>query len=101
MNTREILILKTLQFKQLQQQGHSLEASDLVDQLLASDPQKADELSKNVCARLPIHLVHELESICGLLNLNKREVITLAVEDFLEKAAATLEEFGAFPEGGI
>lgn len=101
MNTREILILKTLQLKQLNQQGHSFEAGQLVDQLLASDPQKADELTKNVCARIPVHLAQEMESVCGLLNLNKREMITMALEDFLEKAAATLDEFDAFPEGGI
>jgi len=101
MNTREILILKALQFKQMCQQGHSLDSGDLVDRLLDSDPVKADELSKNVCARIPLELAKDMEAIGGLLNLNKREIITLALNDFLDKAKATLDEFEAFPEEGI
>lgn len=101
MNTREILILKALQFKQMYQQGHSLDSGDLVDRLLDSDPAKADELTKNVCARIPLELAKDMEAIGGLLNLNKREIITLALNDFLDKAKATLEEFEALPEEGI
>ena len=99
MNTREILILKTLQLKQSTEQ--SAFGDDLVDQILASNPEKADEMTKNVCARIPMHLAEQMESVGGLLNLNKREIITMALNDFLAKAAATLDEFNAFPEEGI
>lgn len=102
MNTREILILKTLQFKQLHQHGHSFDDDgSFVDQLLDADPEKADQITKNVCARIPLKLAQEMEGIGGLLNLNKRELITLALHDFLDKAKATLDEFDAFPEEGI
>lgn len=95
MNTREILILHALQFKQLNDEsGHG----DMVDHLFAQDPDRADELTKNVCARIPLKLAEEMESVGGLLSLNKREIITLAIRDLLDKAKAIVKEFDAFPE---
>jgi hypothetical protein len=96
MNTRETLILHALQFKQLNDgSGHA----DIVDHLLTENPERADELTKNVCARIPLVLANEMEQLGGLLNLNKREIITLAIHDFLDKARDVLEEFDAMPEG--
>lgn len=100
MNTREILILKALQFKQLHTTGSNFNG-DLVDALLEGDPSQADELTKNVCARVPMELAKDMEAVGGLLNLNKREIITMALIDFLDKAKATLDEFEALPEEGI
>ena len=95
MNTRETLILHALQFKQLNDgSGHG----DMVDHLLAQDPDRADELTKNVCARIPLTLAEEMESVGVMLSLNKRELITLAIRDLLDKAKAIVEEFDAFPE---
>ena len=39
-----------------------------------------------------------MEEIGSLLDLNKREMITLALNDFLAKAVATIEEFDAWPK---
>lgn len=100
MNSRETLILKALQFKELNSSGSSM-AGDLVDQLLNQNPEKADELTKNVCARIPLELANEMEQLGGLLSLNKREIITLAIHDFLDKAREVLDEFDALPEGGV
>ena len=101
MNTRETLVLKTLLWKQtLTGAGHG----DLVDQFLADQPGTADELTKNICARVPLQLAKEMELVGGMLDLNKREIITLAVNDFLDKARQTLTEFKAWPddvEGGL
>ena len=98
MTPRETLILKALQFKSIQS-GASMDG--LVDTILAQNPDQADAITKNVCARLPIGLVEEMEQLGGLLSLNKREIITMALNDFLDKAKATLDEFEAFPEEGI
>ena len=95
MNTREILILKALKLKELNT-GHS--GSKLVDQLFEEHPEKADELTKNVCARIPLELAQDMEFIGGLLDLNKRELITIAVHDFLDKAKSVIQEFDAMPE---
>ena len=96
MNTRETLVFKTLAWKQtLTGSGHA----DLVDHFLDQDQEKADELTKNVCARVPLQLAKDMETLGGMLDLNKREIITLALNDFLDKAHNTLTEFNALPVG--
>lgn len=96
MNTRETLILKVLECKQLHTGGGN---SQFVDALFEQNPEAVEAITKNVCARLPIGLVEDLEGLTALLDLNKREIITLAVRDFLDKAHATLDEFDAWPKG--
>lgn len=94
MNTRETLILKTLKFKNV----HTGASNDgFVDHLLAQNPDQADAITKNVCARIPISLAEEMEELGGLIGLNKREIITMAIVDFLEKAHAVMDEFNAWP----
>lgn len=95
MNTRETLILKTLEFKAV---NTGTNTGDFLDTLLDQNPDKADELTKNVCARIPLQLAKDMESIGSLLDLNKREIITLAINDFLDQARATLNEFDAWPK---
>lgn len=96
MNTRETLILKTLQCKALY---NGADNANFIDAIFEKNPEQAEAFTKNVCARIPLALADEMESLGGLLGLNKREVITLAVRDFLEQAAATLTEFDAWPKG--
>ena len=105
MNTREILVFKTLAWKQTLTTGGlgSLNA-DLVDRALDENPEQADTLTKNVCARVPLQLAQDMEAVGGMLDLNKREIITMALNDFLDKARDTLTEFKAWPEdveGGL
>ncbi len=105
MNTREILVFKTLAWKQTLTTGGlgSLNA-DLVDRALDENPDQADTLTKNVCARVPLQLAQDMEAVGGMLDLNKREIITMALNDFLDKARDTLTEFKAWPddvEGGL
>ena len=98
MNTRETLILKALDFKNVHT-GASIDG--LVDQLLAQNPDQADAITKNVCARIPLTLAEEMEELGGLIGLNKREIITMALHDFLDKAKSVIDEFDALPEGGV
>lgn len=98
MDTRETLILKALEFKALNSGSGTLNNA-LVDHLLAHSPEQADVLTKNVCAHVPRPLVDEMEQLGGLLGLNKREIVTLALKDFVAKAKATLDEFDAWPKG--
>ena len=95
MTPRETLILKALEFKSIHS-GASIDG--LVDTLLAQNPEQADAITKNVCARIPKLLAERMEEIGSLLDLNKREMITLALNDFLAKAVATIEEFDAWPK---
>ena len=96
MNTRETLILKTLQFKAL---NNGADTARFIDHLLDQNPEQADTVTKNVCARVPLQLAQDMEAIGGMLDLNKREIITLALNDFLDKAHNTLTEFNALPVG--
>ena len=101
MNTREILVFKTLAWKQTL---GGLGGLDLVDPLLDQNPEQADAITKNVCARVPLQLAQDMEAVGGMLDLNKREIITMALHDFLDKARDTLTEFKAWPddvEGGL
>ena len=103
MNTREVLILKTLSWKQ-SLGGFSDLNSDLVDRALDQNPEQADTITKNVCARVPLQLAQDMEAVGGMLDLNKREIITMALNDFLDKARDTITEFKAWPddvEGGL
>ena len=105
MNTREILVFKTLAWKQTLTTGGlgSLNV-DLVDRALDENPEQADALTKNVCARVPLQLAQDMEAVGGMLDLNKREIITMALNDFLDKARDTITEFKAWPddvEGGL
>ena len=96
MNSRETLILHTLKFKQLHTSGSNF-SGDIVDKLLEADSKAADEITKNVCARIPLELANEMEQLGGMIGLNKREIITMAVVDFLNQANKTIHEFDATP----
>jgi len=96
MDTRETLILKALEFKAVSSGAAN---SALVDHLLAQNPEQADVLTKNVCAQVPRPLVDEMEELGSLLDLSKREIVTLALRDFVTKAKAILDEFDAHPKG--
>ena len=69
----------------------------LLINFLEQNPEGADEITKNVCARVPIQLAKEMETVGNMLDLNKREIITMALIDFLDKARDTLTEFKAWP----
>ena len=42
-----------------------------------------------------------MESVGGMLSLNKRELITLAIRDLLDKAKSVIDEFDALPESEV
>lgn len=94
MSTRETLILKTLAMKAL---NNGADGANFIDSILAQNPDEADQITKNVCARIPLSLAEEMESVAAHLSLNKREIITMAIVDFLNQANETIHEFNAFP----
>ena len=95
MNMRETLILKALAFKQLQEgSGHG----DLVDALMEQNPEVRDTVTRNICAQIPKELYKEVEFFSSVMDLNKREIITLALNNFIDEARATLQEFNAMPK---
>jgi N-dimethylarginine dimethylaminohydrolase len=70
----------------------------LIDAIL-ENPANKEGLKKefrNVCALINIPQFEALESLCSLLDLSKREVISMALNDFIPKANAIVAEVNPF-----
>lgn len=69
----------------------------LVDHILEDrGTDKALPKMKNVCAHMSEDLVNRLENTLGLLEMSKREFITMAVIEALEKAETVMDECGVY-----
>ena len=93
--TRETLIFNVLKFKRAHQHTGN---QDIVDHLLDENPEKADEITRNVCARISLPMSQDLDGYCAMLGMTKREIIQLALSDFFDKARAIMDEFDAHLE---
>lgn len=70
----------------------------IIDSLL-SQPENESEVKKdfrNVCALISHYQFDQLESVCSLLDLSKREVITMALSEFFPKVNAIVSEVNPF-----
>jgi hypothetical protein len=71
---------------------------NIVDALL-SKPENEEETKKdfrNVCALISHYQFDELENICSLLDLSKREVISMALSEFFPMVKAIVSEVNPF-----
>lgn len=90
MTPSETIRLQALKLKQTIDGAHS----SLIDSVL-ENPANAEGLKKdfrNVCALIPSQLFIDLEGLCSLLDLSKREVITMALNSFLAEAEFIVAE---------
>jgi hypothetical protein len=94
MNSRDKLLLQALKLKELNTQGFTGDG-DLVGQVIEQDEAKAK--MKNLCAYISPVLFDEVNQVGELLNLSKRQIVEMAVIDFLAKAHDVIEEVGAMP----
>lgn len=63
------------------------------------NPANQEALKKefrNVCALIPAGQFDQLENLCSLLRLSKREVITMALSEFIPRANAIISEVDPF-----
>lgn len=70
----------------------------IIDSLIAN-PANEQELKKdfrNVCALIPSIQFEELEDLCNLLDLSKREVISMALNEFIPMANAIVKDVNPF-----
>ena len=70
----------------------------VIDSLL-SKPENAEEVKKdfrNVCALISPYQFDQLENICNMLDLSKREVISMALSEFFPKVSAIVSEVNPF-----
>ena len=68
---------------------------DLVDQLVLQNPDAAKEKLRNICAFISPELFADIDSLCGLLDLSKREFVEMALIDLVAKAHAVIQQTNA------
>jgi len=96
MKTNELLTLQALKLKQLNTVGHTMSGA-LVDRMIDSSPEAKEKL-RNICAFITPKLFEDIENLCGILDLSKRQFVEMALRDLVEKAEATLSELDVHPE---
>lgn len=94
----EILTYKSLAFK------HAADNQQLVDYIAETQPEVLHQVTKNVCAHLPMPLVDRLENSLGILGMSKREFIQAAIIDALDRFDKIAEDyhiFEAYEDGAL
>lgn len=97
MNLDETVRLQALKLKQLHTKGTSL-GGDLVD-MMSNDPDYAEAMKKvtrNICAHISVELFAEVEGLCEMLSLSKRQFVELALIEAIAKASAVVHEVAPF-----
>jgi hypothetical protein len=90
--------IQTLQFKAL-----SLKAtidnqfgSDLVDHFIDKNPEEIKKAMRNICAFISPELFERVEVMCSNLSISKRQVVEMALNDFMEKADKVIDDIDPF-----
>jgi hypothetical protein len=93
MKSEEMLMLQALKLKKLNSKG--FDGPDLVEQLILQNPDSAKEKLRNICAFISPDLFGEIDSLCSLLDLSKREFVEMALVDLVAKAHAVIQQTNA------
>lgn len=94
MTPSQTVQLQALKLKAANEGSHPT----LIDAVL-ENPANKEGVKKdfrNVCALIHVSQFEELENLCSLLDLSKREVISMALNDFIPKAHAIVLEVNPF-----
>lgn len=86
MNFDEIIQLQVLKLKS---QASGIRGP-LLDQMLE---QNETPLVRQMCAKVSVELYNELESVCNLLGLSKREFIESAVNEAVTRAHEVMKDY--------
>ena len=90
---QELLYQKALTYKQLTKKGTTN------DHFFESLFEGADsKIVKNVCAKISVPLSDELDNVCGLLNITKRQFIESAIVHALDESKNVMRELDLFDE---
>jgi len=92
MKPSETIRLQALKLKQTNQGAHH----ELIEALLAANPEEAKKGMRNICALVSHQLFEEVESVCNLLGFSKRQVIEMALVEFVKQAHEIIEEVAPF-----
>lgn len=94
MNTDQTLLLQALKAKQLQTQGFT-GPGDLLGQLIEGQEQVKAKMH-NICAFITPDLFRDIENVAGILDLSKRQIVEMALVDFVAKANAVIGQVDVF-----
>lgn len=98
MRTDETLLLQALKIKELTHKGFSSpNGVDLVDRLIESNPEEAKKSMRNICAFISPQLFDDVNGLSNVLELSKRQIVEMALLDFIEKAHKIIKEVDPFP----
>lgn len=92
MKSEELLMLQALKLKKLNARGY--DGPDLIDRLTEGDEEAKAKL-RNICAFISPQLFAEVDSLCGLLDLSKREFVEMALQDLVAKAHSVINDTNA------
>lgn len=95
MKTVDKLTLHALRLKELNSRGFT--GADLTEIALDQNEGLKEKL-KNLCAYISPALFDQVTEISELLGLTKREIVEMAVIDFLAKSWEIIEQTGAMEE---
>ncbi len=93
MKTDEILTLKALQLKStISGRGNA----DLVDHVIAANPDEIKKSLRNICAFIAPQLFERVETVCSNLQMSKRQVVEMALIDFMDKVDSIMDKVDPF-----
>lgn len=96
MNPSEIIQLHALKLKHLQHRGYF--GGDVIEAAAQQNPEAAKAELRNICALIAPGLFSDVENLCNLLDLSKREFVEMALLEFVEKANAIVREVNPLGE---
>lgn len=83
---------ETIQLQVLKLKAQSSIRGQLLDHVLESENPPIQV--RQMCAKVSTQLYDELESVCGLLDMSKREFIEGAVADAISRAKDVIDRSG-------
>ena len=86
----EILLSRALAFK------HNPDEQMIIDAAIEDGGLK--HITKNICAHLPLPLVERFENALNVLQMSKREFITAALIDSLDRYDAIMNQYEVWEE---
>jgi hypothetical protein len=93
MNLEELIQLQVLKHKASSVPGR------ILDKMMESGEYPGEV--RQMCAKVSAKLYDELDQVCGLLDMSKRQFIEAAVIDAVDRAHQVITSSGAFDQRGL
>jgi len=93
MNTEETLKFKALALKA---EIENESGRDLLDHFIDKNPEAIKKAMRNICAFISPELFKSVEVLCDNLRISKRQVVEMALIDFMSKADQIMKEVDPF-----